>query len=87
MKRLGALLRGSRAPPSHINICHLCACLASRRVERELDAHDELVLEAPQDDVERLSAMVREEMEGVAELKVPLVVDAASGKDWYEAKA
>jgi DNA polymerase I-like protein with 3'-5' exonuclease and polymerase domains len=31
--------------------------------------------------------MVREEMEGVAELAVPLVVEVGSGRTWYEAKA
>ncbi|MCI8341448.1 MAG: hypothetical protein HFJ73_07695, partial [Eggerthellaceae bacterium] len=47
--------------------------------------HDELDFSAPPDEVEGLSAMVREAMEGVVELKVPLLVDVTAGKDWAEA--
>ena len=52
-----------------------------------LTVHDELVLEAPADAIEALQALVREEMEGVADLNVPLVVDVGAGADWYDAKA
>ncbi len=52
-----------------------------------LTVHDELVLEAPSADMDALTSVVREEMEGVADLSVPLVVDMDSGPDWYEAKA
>ena len=52
-----------------------------------LTVHDELVLEAPADSMDGLAALVREEMEGIADLSVPLVVDMDSGPDWYEAKA
>jgi DNA polymerase-1 len=51
-----------------------------------LTVHDELVLEVPEGDAERVAGMVREEMAGVAELTVPLVVDAGWGRSWYEAK-
>ncbi|HJX28186.1 MAG TPA: DNA polymerase I, partial [Thermoanaerobaculia bacterium] len=51
-----------------------------------LTVHDELVLEVPEGKVEEVAALVREEMEGVAALKVPLVVDAGWGRSWYEAK-
>ena len=37
-------------------------------------------------DSDRLIAMVREEMEGVAELRVPLIADASTGETWAEAK-
>jgi DNA polymerase-1 len=36
---------------------------------------------------EPIARIVKEEMEGVAQLKVPLVVDAGWGPSWYEAKA
>jgi len=51
-----------------------------------LTVHDELVLEVPEGQAEAVAGAVKEEMEGVAELKVPLVVDAGWGKSWYEAK-
>ena len=51
-----------------------------------LQVHDELVFEAPAGELERLSAMVREAMEGVASLLVPLEVSVGSGRNWAEAK-
>ncbi len=47
-----------------------------------LQVHDELVLEVPEDRVEAVAAIVSEEMEGVAELRVPLRVDCGWGKSW-----
>ncbi len=52
-----------------------------------LTVHDELVLEGPESLSEQLMACVREEMEGVAELSVPLVVDAGAGRSWYGTKS
>jgi DNA polymerase-1 len=52
-----------------------------------LTVHDELVLEVPEGKVEPVAALVKKGMEGVAELKVPLVVDVGWGPSWYEAKA
>jgi len=51
-----------------------------------LQVHDELVLEAPAGDEQRTAELVREVMEHVAELTVPLVVDVGWGRSWYEAK-
>jgi DNA polymerase-1 len=51
-----------------------------------LQVHDELVFEAPADEVARLSAMVTESMGGVADLAVPLDVSVASGPNWASAK-
>jgi DNA polymerase-1 len=51
-----------------------------------LQVHDELVFECPAEELERLSAMAREAMSGVAELSVPLDVSVASGANWAAAK-
>lgn len=51
-----------------------------------LQIHDELDLEVPASEVEAASALVRETMEGVAELKVPLIAEVSFGKNWAEAK-
>ena len=48
-------------------------------------AHDELLFEAPEAELERLEALVREEMEGAFELRVPLKVDVGRGWTWLEA--
>ena len=50
-----------------------------------LQVHDELVFEAAPEALEALTALVRENMEGVAQLSVPLVVDLGEGKNWREA--
>ncbi|MDO4290451.1 MAG: DNA polymerase I [Eggerthellaceae bacterium] len=50
-----------------------------------LQVHDELDFSVPEGEVERLSAMVRDVMENVVELNVPLVVDASWGPTWAEA--
>lgn len=54
-------------------------------VTMTMQVHDELVFEVPKDEVEALSSMVREQMEGVFDLVVPLVVDIGTGKNWREA--
>ena len=51
-----------------------------------LQIHDELVVEAPVDQAEAQSAIVRQVMEGAMELTVPLKVDVNIGDDWLEAK-
>ena len=63
------------------------------RIEREslpmkllLQIHDELVVEAPADQAEAMSQIVRDEMSTAMQLKVPLKVDLGIGEDWYSAK-
>ena len=56
------------------------------RAKMVLQIHDELDFEVPVEEVDVLSALVRETMEGVAELRVPLVADVSVGENWAEAK-
>ena len=51
-----------------------------------LQVHDELVFEAPTDELENLISVVTYEMEHAAELSVPLVVDIGTGGDWLATK-
>jgi DNA polymerase-1 len=51
-----------------------------------LQVHDELVFECPPGEVDALRTLVKREMEGVLELKVPLVVDIGVGTNWRDAK-
>jgi DNA polymerase-1 len=51
-----------------------------------LQVHDELVFECPPGEVEAVSKLVKREMEGAYELKVPLVVDVGTGENWRDAK-
>lgn len=51
-----------------------------------LQVHDELIVEAPQAEAAKVSALLKEEMENAVKLSVPLTADAATGKTWYDAK-
>ena len=51
-----------------------------------LQVHDELIVECPEEQAAQVAALVSREMEGVAQLKVPLTAEAHYGKSWYEAK-
>jgi DNA polymerase-1 len=64
----------------------------SRRLKREglaaamiLQVHDELVLEAPEREIETVQTVVKEVMEGALTLTVPLVVDTGYGPHWLDA--
>jgi DNA polymerase-1 len=50
-----------------------------------LQVHDELVFEVPEDEIDAISPVIREEMEEVHELQVPLKVDIHVGRNWDEA--
>ncbi|MBI2880143.1 MAG: DNA polymerase I [Candidatus Tectomicrobia bacterium] len=50
-----------------------------------LQVHDELVFEGPPGEMDGLAALVKEEMEGAAELSVPLLADTHTGDNWDEA--
>ena len=59
---------------------------AEARGRMLLQVHDELVFEAPPDEIDPMSDLVRDHMEGVVELEVPLVVDIGVGPNWLDAK-
>ena len=50
-----------------------------------LTVHDELVFEVPDDEVAEARENIREAMQGVLELAVPLVVDIGTGRNWMDA--
>ncbi|MBS6348333.1 MAG: DNA polymerase I [Oscillospiraceae bacterium] len=49
-----------------------------------LQVHDELIVECPQEEQERVCALLKEEMEGVFPLSVPLVAETHAGQSWAE---
>ena len=49
-----------------------------------LQVHDELIVECPEAEAEAVCALVREEMEAVAQLAVPLLAETQAGKTWAE---
>ena len=57
--------------------------LSSRIV---LQVHDELLIEAKEEELERVKAILAEEMRGAAHLDVPLEIDMKTGSSWFETK-
>ena len=51
-----------------------------------LQVHDELIVEAPEDEAEKAASLLSEEMENAVELSLTLTADAGIGKTWYDAK-
>lgn len=75
------------------DIIKIAMARVSRRLEEEgfaahmiLQVHDELDFECPVDEVERLTTMVRDVMEHVVDLHVPLIAEASTGITWADAK-
>ena len=56
------------------------------RTRMILTVHDELLFESPRDEVEAAAAIVRERMENVMSLSVPLTVDVGIAENWRDAK-
>ncbi len=51
-----------------------------------MQVHDELIVEAPENEAEEVCRIVREEMENATKMNVKLTADVHSGKSWYDAK-
>ena len=51
-----------------------------------LQVHDELIFEVPNDEIDTMKELIKNEMESVIKLKVPLKVDVGVGKNWFELK-
>lgn len=51
-----------------------------------LQVHDELILDTPKAEAERVAKILKEEMEGAYQLRIPLVAEAKIGYNWFEAK-
>ena len=83
-----APLQGSAADLIKIAMARLHRALTAGDFSARLllQVHDELVLEAPVAEVDAVSALVREHMEGAATLSVPLVVGVGVGDNWLDAK-
>lgn len=75
------------------DIIKIAMVRVSERLRREnlaarliLQVHDELIVEAPQEEAERAAVIVHEEMENALPLSVKLEADVHSGDSWYSAK-
>ena len=80
-------VQGSAADLIKMAMIRLHRLIKERKLKSKiiLQVHDELLLECPPDECEKVEAMVKKEMEHVYPLNVPLVVDMGWGKNWNEA--
>ena len=62
-----------------------CSSERGYRTAMLLQVHDELVFECPPEELAAVSELVKREMEGACELKVPLLVDVGVGDNWRDA--
>ncbi len=83
---VNSVIQGSAA-----DLIKLAMLAVHRRLKAEnspakmlLQIHDELIFEAPEDSLEPLAQLVREEMQNVLQLRVPLRVDVKTGANWAE---
>jgi DNA polymerase-1 len=79
-------LQGAAADLIKLAMIRIDEKLQGMQAKMLLQVHDELVLEAPSEEVEEVSALVKSAMEGVKKLEVPLLVDIGSGENWRDAK-
>jgi len=79
-------LQGTAADLIKLAMVRIDRGIAAMQSEMLLQVHDELVFECPPEEADTLAALVKREMEGVYELKVPLVADVGVGDNWRDAK-
>jgi len=80
-------VQGSAADIIKVAMVKIAARLAKEGLQARmlLQVHDELVFDVPQAELEKVSALVKSEMQGAVDLSVPLLVEVGSGRNWREA--
>jgi DNA polymerase-1 len=83
---LNSPLQGTAADLIKLAMISIDERLAAEKFEAKmiLQVHDELLFEAPPKEKSKLEKLVRQEMEGVYQLAVPLVVEICSGPNWRD---
>ncbi len=81
-------VQGSAADIIKLAMVRVYNRLKEEKLEAKLilQVHDELIIETPQHELDKVTSILRTEMENAIKLDVPLVVDMAVGKSWYDAK-
>ena len=85
---LNTPIQGSAADLIKLAMIHVDRALRNTFPEAKLilQVHDELIVECPEAIAPQVAQLVSEQMQQVAQLRVPLVAEAKWGKSWYEAK-
>lgn len=81
-------IQGTAADLIKVAMIRVSSALAEAGLQAKLilQIHDELIVEAPEQEAEQVREILEREMSGAASLSVPLEVSAGVGKRWYDAK-
>jgi len=81
-------IQGSAADIIKIAMIQVFKKLDEQNLEGKLllQVHDELIVEAPEKEIDQVKAIIRSSMEDAMDLKVPLKIDMSQGKCWYDLK-
>ncbi|MDE7395687.1 MAG: DNA polymerase I [Clostridiales bacterium] len=79
-------LQGSAADIIKIAMLRVSEALRGKRSRLILQIHDELIIEAAEEEKEEVKAMLKDRMENAVTLSVPLVVSVGEGKSWFDCK-
>ncbi len=81
-------IQGTAADIIKLAMVRVEAALAAAHPDARLvlQVHDELIVECPREEADRVQALVEREMEQVVSLSVPLLAEAKQGESWYDAK-
>jgi DNA polymerase-1 len=81
-------IQGTASDIVKIAMIRVAAALERENLQTKMimQVHDELLFEAPEDEVARAMLLIKDEMEAAAELDAPLVVEVGFGDNWMEAK-
>ena len=81
-------IQGTAADIMKIAMIHVNKELKKRGLEAKiiLQVHDEMMIEAPENEKEEVKDIMKKEMESAIQLKIPLVAEISEAKNWYDSK-
>ena len=81
-------IQGTAADIMKIAMVRVYRMLREQNLKAKMlvQVHDEILLEVPYEEEDKVKTIFKEAMEGAAVLSVPLVADIHKGNSWYEAK-
>lgn len=84
---INAPIQGSAADIIKIAMINILRRIQNEKLKSKmiLQVHDELNFEVPNDELDIMTALVKEEMEGAVDIAVPLTVEVGAGRSWYDA--
>ena len=81
-------IQGTAADIIKLAMVHVWQRLRDEKLQARLllQVHDELIVEAPEGEIDEVKRILKEEMEHAVTLAVPLEIDMHTGHNWYELK-